>query len=61
MAILQWKVVGVDAAFGHDTTVSEAGQTVATGGAVGAVVNVRTRCTNSTGTTFSTVKTVTLV
>jgi len=58
---LQWQVVGVDADFGHDTTVVPAGQTVATGGAVGAVVNVRTRCTNSAGTTFSTVKTVTLI
>jgi hypothetical protein len=58
---LQWKVVGVDADFGHDTTVNEAGQTVATGGAVGATVQLRTRCTNSTGTTLSTVKTVTLV
>ncbi len=61
VAMLQWKVVGVDADFGHDTTVNEAGQTVATGGTVGATVNVRTRCTNSTGTTYSTVKTVTLV
>lgn len=58
---LQWQVVGVDADFGHDTTVVPAGQTVATGGAVGAVVNVRTRCSNSTGTTFSTLKTVTLI
>ncbi len=61
VAMLQWKVVGVDADFGHDTTVNEAGQTVATGGAVGATVQVRVRTTNSTGTTFSTVKTVTLI
>ena len=61
VAMLQWKVVGVDADFAHDTTVNVAGQTVATGGAVGAVVQVRVRTTNSTGTTFSTVKTVTLI
>jgi hypothetical protein len=61
VVMLQWKVVGVDADFGHDTTVNEGGQTVATGGAVGAVVQLRVRTTNSTGTTFSTVKTVTLV
>ena len=61
VAMLQWKVVGVDADFGHDATVNVAGQTVATGGAVGATVNVRTRCTNSMGTTLSTVKTVTLI
>lgn len=59
--MLQWKVVGVDADFGHDTTVNPAGQTVATGGAVGATVELRVRTTNSSGTTFSTVKTVTLV
>ena len=58
---LQWKVVGVDPDFGHDTTINPAGQTVATGGTAGATVQVRTRCTNSTGTTFSTVKTVTLI
>lgn len=61
VTMLQWKVVGVDADFGHDTTINEAGQTVATGGAVGAVVELRVRTTNSSGTTFSTVKTVTLV
>ena len=61
VTMLQWKVVGVDADFGHDTTVNVAGQTVATGGAVGAVANVRVRTTNSTGTTFSTVKVVSLV
>lgn len=58
---LQWKVVGVDADFSHDTTVVPAGQTVATGGVAGQVVNVRVRTTNSTGTTFSAVMTVTLV
>ena len=61
VVMLQWKVVGVDADFGHDTTVNEGGQTVATGGSVGAVVQLRVRTTNSTGTTFSTVKSVTLV
>ena len=60
-AVPAWKVVGVDADFGHDTMVDVGGQTAATGGAAGAVVNLRTRCTNSTGTTFSTVKVVTLV
>ena len=61
VTMLQWKVVGVDADFGHDTSVNPAGQTVATGGAVGVVVQLRVRTTNSTGTTFSAVKSVTLV
>ena len=61
VTMLQWKVVGVDADFGHDTSVNPAGQTVATGGAAGVVVELRVRTTNSTGTTFSAVKSVTLV
>jgi hypothetical protein len=59
--MLQWKVAGVDADFGHDTPVNSAGQTVAPGGAVGATVELRVRTTNSSGTTFSAVKPVTLV
>jgi hypothetical protein len=59
--MLQWKVAGVDADFGHDTPVNPAGQTVATGGAVGATVELRVRTTNSSGTTFSAVQSVTLV
>jgi hypothetical protein len=59
--MLQWKVAGVDAEFGHDTTVVPAGQTAATGGAAGATVELRVRTTNSAGTTYSTVKSVTLV
>ena len=59
--MVQWKVPGVDADFGHDTTVNPAGQTIATGLAAGVTVEMRTRVTNSSGTTFSTVKTVTLV
>lgn len=58
---LQWRIVGVETEFGHDTTVNPAGQTVATGGTAAQVVELRVRTTNSTGTTFSTVKTVTLV
>ena len=58
--MLQWKVVGVDAEFGHDMPVVPAGQTAATGGAAGATAELRVRTTNSTGTTYSTVKTVTL-
>lgn len=54
---LQWKVAGVDAEFGHDTLVVLAGQTVATGAAVGADVTFRTQATNSQGTTYSTEKT----
>ncbi len=61
VSLLQWNGVGVDSDFGHDTTVIEAGQTAATGGAVGATVQFCVRTTNSTGTTFSTVKTVTLI
>lgn len=59
--MVQWKVPGVDADFAHDTTVHPAGQTLVTGLAAGVTVEVRTRVTNSTGTTFSTVRTVTLV
>ena len=59
--MVQWKVPGVDADFAHDTTVHPAGQTIVTGLAAGVTVEMRTRVTNSTGTTFSTVKTVTLV
>ena len=59
--MLQWRIVGVETEFGHDTTVNSAGQTAATGGSAGQVVELRVRTTNSSGTTFSTVKTVTLV
>lgn len=59
--MLQWRIVGVETQFGHDTTVNPAGQSVATGGAAGRVVELRVRTTNSTGTTFSTVKSVTLI
>ena len=59
--MVQWKVPGVDADFAHDTTVNPAGQTILTGLAAGVTVEMRTRVTNSSGTTFSTVKTVTLV
>jgi hypothetical protein len=58
---LQWKIVGVDADFTHDTTANPAGQTVATGGTAGQVVDFRTRCTNSEGTTLSAVQSATLV
>lgn len=58
---LQWRVGGVDADFGHDTVVNLAGQTVATGGTAGQTVDLRTRATNSEGTTFSAVQSVTLV
>ena len=61
VTLLQWRVVGVDADFGHDTTVNPAGQTVATGGVVGATVELRVRTTNSSGTTFSAVETVILI
>lgn len=54
---LQWKVVGVDAEFGHDTLVILAGQTVATGATVGADVTFRTKAHNSQGTTYSAEKT----
>ncbi len=50
---LQWKVTGVDAEFGHDTLVVLAGQTVATGAAVGVDVIFRTKAHNSQGTTYS--------
>lgn len=59
--MLQWRIVGVETDFGHDTTVNPAGQTAATGGTAGQVVELRVRTTNSSGTTFSTVKQVTLV
>ena len=59
--MLQWRIVGVETEFGHDTTVNSAGQTAATGGSAGQVVELRVRTTNSSGTTFSTVKSVTLV
>lgn len=55
--LLQWQVVGVDADFGHDTAVNQAGQTVATGASAGATVKFRTKATNSVGATYSTVKT----
>lgn len=50
---LQWKVVGVDAEFGHDTLVVLAGQSVATGAAAGVDVTFRTKAHNSQGTTYS--------
>lgn len=54
---LQWKVVGVDAEFGHDTLVVLAGQSVATGATTGATVIFRTKAANSQGTTYSAEKT----
>ncbi len=54
---LQWKIVGVDAEFGHDTLVILAGQTVATGALTGTDVTFRTRAQNSQGTTYSGEKT----
>lgn len=54
---LQWKVVGVDLEFGHDTLVVLAGQTVATGAAAGVDVIFRTKAANSQGTTYSAEKT----
>ena len=56
---LQWKVAGVDAEFGHDTLVVLAGQTAATGAALGADVNFRTKAHNSQGTTYRAEKTET--
>ncbi|TXT46340.1 MAG: hypothetical protein FD140_4476 [Limisphaerales bacterium] len=58
--MLQWRIVGVETDFQHDTTVVPAGQTAATDGSAGQVVELRVRTTNSTGTTFSMVKQVTL-
>ena len=49
---LQWKIVGVDAEFGHDTLVILAGQTVATGALTGTDVTFRTRAHNSQETTY---------
>ena len=56
---LQWKVAGVDAEFGHDPLVVLAGQTAATGAALGADVNFRTKAHNSQGTTYRAEKTET--
>lgn len=57
--LLQWQVVGVDADFGHDTAVNQAGQTVATAATAGATVKFRTKASNSAGVTYSTVKNAT--
>lgn len=56
---LQWKVAGVDAEFGHDTPVVLAGQSVATGAALGGDVNFRTKAHNSQGMTYRAEKTET--
>lgn len=58
---LQWKIVGVDADFAHDTTANPAGQTIVTGGTAGQVVEFRTFCANSAGTVLSAVQSATLV
>jgi hypothetical protein len=55
--LLQWQIVGVDAAFGHDALLVLAGQTVATGASAGAIVKFRTVAENSQGTTPSTEQT----
>lgn len=59
--MVQWQVVDVDADFGHDTTLNPAGQTITVAAAAGATVRIRIRTTNSSGTTFGAVKTVTLI
>ena len=59
--MVQWKVPGVDADFGHDTTANPAGQTITTGLGAGVTIELRTRVTNSAGTTFSGTTTVTLI
>lgn len=58
---LQWKIVGVDPDFSQDTPANPAGQTVATGGTAGQVVQFRTFCANSAGTVLSAVQSATLV
>lgn len=59
--MVQWRVVDDDTDFGHDTTLNPAGQTITVAAAAGATVRVRVRTTNSSGTTFGEVKTVTLI
>ena len=57
----QWKVAGVEGDFGHAITLQPAGQTITVAVPAGATVELRVRTTNSSGTTFGAVKTVTLV
>ena len=57
--LLQWQIVGVDADFGHDTAINQAGQTVASGAGAGATVKFRTKGSNSSGITYSALKTAT--
>ena len=49
--MVQWKVVGVAADFGHDITLHPAGQPITVAAAAGATVHLRVRMTNSSGTT----------
>jgi len=57
--VLLYQVVGVDADFGHATPVVLAGQTIGPFPA-GATINIKTRATNSAGSTESAVQTITL-
>ena len=59
--MVQWQIVDVDADFGHDITLITAGQTITVAAAAGATVRIRSRTTNSSGTTYGAVTTVTLV
>ena len=56
---LQYRIHGTETDFGHSVPVVEAGQTAGPF-AAGAVVDFRTRCANSAGVAFSTIKTVTV-
>ncbi|GDY07500.1 hypothetical protein LBMAG52_09860 [Planctomycetia bacterium] len=57
--VLLWRVVGIDPDFGHATAVNLAGQTIGPFSA-GDEIQFKTRGSNSTGDTDSTVKSITL-
>lgn len=57
--VLLWRVVGVERDFGHATPVNLAGQTVGPFSA-GDVIQFKTRGSNSSGDTDSTVKSITM-
>ena len=56
---LEWQVVGVDVGYTHSVPVNLVGQTLS-GFTSGQTVNLRVKSANPAGTTYSTVKTVTL-